>query len=402
MNTYIKNLNQIVTLSSVKIKDGRNLIPSDLDILLNKSIIFNESKILWIGDDSKLPNDIKIDKTIDGYKKILTPAIIDSHTHLVFGGDRSFEYTMKLNGEDYQSIANAGGGILQTMNETLALSESDLFDSSVIKINQIYSYGVKTIEIKSGYALTIEGERKLTKVISKLKAHFNGKVTIINTFMAAHAVPKNFASSKQYMDEIVIPLLEELKNEIDIVDIFFEKDYFSKEDTLKLFNKAKELNIPTKVHADEFNDNKGAILAAQHGSLSADHLLCTSSDGIKALSESNTVATILPGTALFLGKKLVNARSFLDAGAKVALASDYNPGSCNCDNLMLIASMTAKNLGLNICELWASITFNAASALGLSNIGFIEVGASSSMSLFNVDSLNQITYNWGKNFNLEF
>lgn len=402
MNTYIKNLNQIVTLSSVKTKDGRKLIPSDLDILNNKSIIFDESSILWIGDDSNKPNIISIDKEIDGFGKVLTPAIVDSHTHLVFGGDRSFEYSMKLNGEDYQKIANAGGGILQTMKSTLALSEDDLFNSSVEKVNQIYSYGVKTIEIKSGYALTIEGERKLTKVITRLKSHFKGKVDILNTFMAAHAVPNKFSSSNEYMDEVVIPLLEELRSEIDIVDIFFEEDYFSKEDTIKLFTKAKELNIPTKVHADEFNDNQGAVLAAKYNSLSADHLLCTSADGIEALAKSNTVATILPGTALFLGKKLVDARYFLDAGVKVALASDYNPGSCHCDNLLLIASITAKNLGLNICELWASITFNAACALGLYNSGFIEVGSSSSVSLFDASSIDQITYNWGKNLNLKF
>jgi imidazolonepropionase len=220
--------------------------------------------------------------------------------------------------------------------------------------------------------------------------------------MAAHAVPKNFENSTQYMDKLVIPLLEELQEEIDIVDIFFEKDYFNKEDTIKLFHKAKELNIPTKVHADEFNDNKGAVLAAKYNSLSADHLLCTSSDGVEALSKSNTVATILPGTALFLGKKLVDARLFLDAGVKVALASDYNPGSCHCDNLLLIASITAKNLGLNICELWASITYNAACALGLEKTGYIEVGASSSLSLFDASSIDQITYNWGKNLNIKF
>ncbi len=402
MITCIKDLNQIITLSPAQLKGGRFLKPKDLGVIEKASVIFNEEKILWIGPQSEEPSSFSIDKVIDGSNKVLTPALIDSHTHLVFGGDRSFEYTLKLNGADYEEIATKGGGILNTVESTLKESYDELFAKSVKRVENIYAYGVKTIEIKSGYALTYDGEVKLTKVISKLKKHFKGRVNIVNTFMAAHAIPKEFTSSMNYIDEVVLPLLNDLSEEIDIVDIFFEKGYFDKEDTIKLFNEAKKLNIATKIHADEFNDNKGAILACEYRSLSADHLLCTTDDGITALAKSSTVATFLPGTALFLGKSLVNARSFLDQGVKVALASDYNPGSCHCDNVLLIASITAKNLGLNICELWSSITLNAASALGLKNEGFIEVGATPNFTLFDVSSIDHITYNWGKNFNLEF
>lgn len=401
MITCIKNLNQIITLAPAKEKDGRKLLPSDLGALKNSTIIYDEKEILWLGHHLEIPKNIKIDKTIDGTNRVLTPALIDSHTHLVFGGDRSFEYTLKLNGADYQEIASKGGGILKTMESTLSESFEELLNKSIKRVESIYNYGVKTIEVKSGYALTYEGEKKLTRIISELKKHFKGRVKIINTFMAAHAVPKNYQSSSLYLKEVVLPLLNDLKEEIDIVDIFFEKDYFDKEDTITLFKEAKRLSIPTKVHADEFNDNKGAILACEYKSLSADHLLCTQSDGIEALASSSTVATVLPGTALFLGKKLVDARSFLDKGVKLALASDYNPGSCHCDNVLLIASITAKNLGLNICELWSALTLNAASALGLKNEGYIKVGARPNLTLFDTQSIDQITYNWGKNFNLE-
>ena len=220
--------------------------------------------------------------------------------------------------------------------------------------------------------------------------------------MAAHAVPSSFDSSSSYLNEVVIPLMKELKEDIDSVDIFFEQGYFTKEDTQLLFNEAKKLNIPSKIHADEFNDNKGALLAAKLNSLSADHLLCTGPDGIEALASSKTVATLLPGTALFLGKELADARAFLDAGAKLALASDYNPGSCHCDNLLLIASMTAKNLKLNIAELWCALTFNASCALGIDKLGIIQKGFKPEFSLFEVDSIDQITYSWGKNFNRQY
>jgi len=202
------------------------------------------------------------------------------------------------------------------------------------------------------------------------------------------------------MNQVVLPLLEELSAEkaIDAVDIFHEKGYFDDKDTRALFEKAKSLDVPLKIHADEFNDNKGALIASEFGALSADHLLATAKDGIEALANSKTVATLLPGTAFFLGKPLANAKAFLDAGCKVALASDYNPGSCHCDNLLLIASMAGKNLGLNAAQLWASITLNAAAALGLNDQGRLEAGAKARLSFFECDSFDEVIYSWGRNF----
>lgn len=188
---------------------------------------------------------------------------------------------------------------------------------------------------------------------------------------------------------------------IDAVDIFHEKNYFTSEDVDLLFTKAKSLGIARKIHADELNDNDGASLAVKHDALSADHLLKVSAKGIEDLAQGKTVATLLPGTAFFLGKPLAPARSLLDGGAKVAIGSDYNPGSCHCDNLLLVASMSAAQLKLNQAELWAGITLNAASALGLKDQGVIASGLKPRFSLFKTESLSHITYNWGRNFAVE-
>lgn len=398
-----KNIKELLTLEGAANKDGRNLLPEDLSIIQNASIIVDEdNKIKWVGKASNLPKEFYEIKSIDCSNFVITPEIVDSHTHLVFGGDRSFEYTMRLNGADYEDIANAGGGILSTMKNTLECSENELFEKACERIERINSYGVGTIEIKSGYALTYDGEKLISNVIDKLKKKYVDKVNIFNTFLAAHAVPKTFNDSNEYLEKVVFPLLEELKDKkiIDAVDIFHEKGYFNDEDTHKLFSKAQTLNIPIKIHADEFNDNKGAVIASEYNALSADHLLATTEDGIEALAKSNTVATLLPGTAFFLGKPLANARKILDAGCKVSLASDYNPGSCHCDNLLLIAQLSAKSLNMNSTEVWSAITLNAAHALNLKSQGAVIVGMDARFSFFEANTIDNILYSWGRNFSI--
>ena len=218
----IRNLSQIVSLQPAYLKDGRNLNPEDLGLIENGSIVFDSEKIIWVGPDSDFPEEFSSVDFIDGRGKVLTPGIVDSHTHLVFGGDRSKEYSMRLNGADYQDIANAGGGILSTMNATNKASREELFESAVKRVERINSYGVGTIEIKSGYGLNYEKEKECSLIIDKLKNYFKGNIQITNTFMAAHAVPKSFSSSTDYLDEVVIPLLKELAplKIIDAVDIF--------------------------------------------------------------------------------------------------------------------------------------------------------------------------------------
>jgi imidazolonepropionase len=392
------NLNQILTLSSAHQKDGRNLTAEDLSLIENGAIAFNSHEILWVGKTLDLPEEYKlVAKDLSGH--VLTPELVDSHTHAVFGGDRAQEYADRLNGTPYEEIARRGGGILFTMKETQNSSAESLFQTAVNRIQQVATYGVGTIEIKSGYGLSFEKEKELSLVIDRLKKHFQPRIQIFNTYLAAHDVPKTFQNSKHYLNEVVLPLLQELAplRIIDAVDIFHEKNYFTNEDTIRLFSEAKALGIARKIHADELNTNGGAELACEYEALSADHLLRISDAGITKLATSSTVATLLPGTAFFLGKPLAPSRKLLDGGAKVAIASDYNPGSCHCDNVLMVASISAAQLKLNQAELWAGITLNAAHALGMNQQGALAVGMKPRFSLFKAPSLSHITYNWGKN-----
>ncbi len=398
MKAYRK-FSQIATLQGALVKDGRKLKAEDLSIIENGSVVFSNEKILWVGNDNDFPSEYLGLSTVFFTGKTLCPELIDCHTHLVFGGNRANEYTMRLNGADYEAIARAGGGILHTMNKTNSATEEELFNSACIRIERIHSYGVGTIEIKSGYGLNFEKEYQLSNLIDRLKKKFAPRIQIKNTFMAAHAIPKTYKSSSEYLDGIVIPLLNKLASEkiLDAVDIFHEAGYFSSEDTEKLFSQAKKLSIPVKSHADEFNDNKGALLAVKHEALSCEHLLRTGSDGIDALAKNDTVAVLLPGTGFFLGKPQANARGFLDRGVKVAIASDFNPGSCHCDNVLLAAQLAAPTYKMNLAELWAAITLNAASALGIQNQGAIIDGFAPRFTIFDTPTLDEITYSWGRN-----
>lgn len=395
----LTHINELLTMESAYKKDGRKLLPEDGSVIKDATIVYDKTQIHWAGLSSEVPREFKIDQMIDLSGYVVVPEICDSHTHLIFGGNRSFEYEMRLNGATYEELANAGGGILHTMQHTAELDKTELFNLTCDRIEKIHSYGVGTIEIKSGYGLEYKKEKQLTQIIHDLKEHFQDKIQIFSTYMAAHAVPKSFSSSLEYMDQVVIPLLKDLapKGFIDAVDIFHEVGYFSEQDVRKLSQVAKQLNIPIKSHADEFNDNKGAILACDLGALSADHLLKTQADGIERLARSNTVATLLPGTGFFLGKTQVQARAFLDAGVKVSIASDFNPGSCHWDNVCDIAFKSAPTYKMNSTEMWAAITLNAGHALGLKNQGAIVPGLKPRFSYFQAQTLADVFYNWGAN-----
>ena len=396
----LKNISQLVTFSGVVRKDGRRLLPDDLGIVEKGAIAFDSDRILWVGKESALPKEyLHNSEVIDLEGRVVLPEVVDPHTHAVFGGDRSKEYSMRLNGDDYRKIAQEGGGILSTMKQTNEVSAKELKKLALERIERIYSYGVGTIEIKSGYGLNVQKEEELSRLIHEIKGELFPRIQIVNTYMAAHAVPPGYANSRSYLLEEVIPLMQKLFLErvIDAVDIFHEEGYFDSGDVEILFREAGKINLPVKIHADEFKDHGGALLACQYHALSADHLLATGDDGIDALADSSTVATLLPGTGFFLGKDQVDGRKMLDAGVKVAMGSDYNPGSCHCDNLLLLASLAAPQYKMNICELWAAITYNSSHALGLTGQGALEVGLRPRFSLFDTDSIDKITYHWGRN-----
>ncbi len=397
MKLVLKNCKEILTMSDAHQKDGRFLEPEDKNIIKNSSVLCVDGLIKEIGSWEQLKNSTDKDTIVlDCSDLCISPELVDSHTHLIFGGNRAFEYRMRLDGSTYEEIAKNGGGILHTMQQTNSSSKKDLLTSAIERIKKIHSLGVGTIEIKSGYGLNIEKEIELSEIINELKEAFRGKVQIFNTFMAAHAVPAPFKNSSDYLEEVVLPTLEKLgpKNILDAVDIFLEVGYFTINDVKKLKKSADKFSLPIKVHADEFICLDGASLSCELGALSADHLLAINENGVKSLSKSNTVATLLPGTGYFLGKPQCDARKLLDAGAKVNIASDFNPGSCHQFDLKKIACTAAPNYNLNSTELWASITLNAAAALGKNSQGYLAKNSKARFSFWKSNSLDEVIYNW--------
>ena len=293
---HFSNLSQILTLKDAHVKDGRNLKPEDLSIIEDASVVFDKNKSSGLVQQD-LPSSFVDADVGDLRGHCLTPELVDSHTHLIFGGDRAREYSMRLNSADYVEIANAGG-ILNTMKGTNALTKSELHSISRDRIERLHSYGIGSIEIKTGYGLNFEKEYELSHIVDDLKNEFRGKVQIINTLYAP-CCAKRVREFKTVHERSCHSFTEKLsENIIDCVDIFHKEGYFDFTDT-KAFLRSEKLNLPLK-YADEFNDNKGAKLAAEMGALSTDHLLCTTQDGINALANSQTVATLLPGTGYFL------------------------------------------------------------------------------------------------------
>jgi len=399
---HLKNISSAVTLISAYQKKGKNLSPRDLSLMQDISILADKEKIIYVGNDLNIIRQYQklITKIVDLSDYSVTPEIVDSHTHLVFGGNRSSEYVKRINGTSYEEISNSGGGINFTSEQTNLTDIDSLFRSSIKKIDKISSYGIGTIEIKSGYGLNIAKEYEISLLIDQLKKHFSPKIQIINTFMAAHAIPPNFNNSDEYMEQVCLPALGRVNSKIniDFVDIFHELNYFTEKNVRDLKSHCDKINIPMRIHADEFNDNNGAKISAELGIKSADHLLSISDLGIKALANSNTVATLLPGTGYFLGKSQAPARKILDGGCRVSIASDFNPGSCHIDNLLLIANLSAPNYKMNQAELWASITLNPAYSLNLQNQGCIDIGMKPRFSFFRTKNIDEVTYSWSSNF----
>jgi imidazolonepropionase len=401
MKVY-RHIKELVTMKGALTKDGRRLLDEDLSLLKDGAIVFDEQKIHWVGRDKDLPAHYTSFPSVTLKDHVVTPGIIDCHTHSVFAGDRSHEYIQRLSGMDYQQIAKNGGGILFSVEKTLAATDDELFQAAIPRLSRMYYAGVRGVEIKSGYALSIEGELRLLRVIKKLKESFAGKIFISSTFMGAHAVPQGMKSS-EHMDKNVLPALYKAHQEslVDAVDIFYEDGFFTKDDVIQLAQFTKELGLPLKAHVDEFNDNDGAFLAVSKGCISAEHLLHSSIKGINALGANPTVAVALPGTAFFLGKPLAPVVRMLNAGAKVAIGSDFNPGSSHLHNVLLLAALSAPTFKMNQAHLWAAITLNAAHAIGWKNAGVLQTGYLPLMSIFKAPSLDWITYDPCTNYAVE-
>ncbi|MBW7675828.1 imidazolonepropionase [Chryseobacterium chendengshani] len=385
---------QIVTLSNLSLRG--KLSDEQLEIIVDGGILIDQNKIQEVGNFADLKSEnqsIEIEK-IEG-EQILLPAFVDSHTHICFGGNRANDFAMRNAGKTYLEIAESGGGIWSSVQHTRLASEDELLKTLLERINILISLGITTIEIKSGYGLDVENELKMLRIIKK--AQLETQATLISTCLSAHLKPRDFnGDNQEYLNYVLTEILPKVKEEnlSKRVDIFIEKSAFQPEESKEFLLKTKDLGFEITVHADQFTAGSSRI-AVEVGAKSADHLEATIDEDIEFLALSNTVATALPGASLGLGEKFTPARKLLDAGAILAIASDWNPGSAPMGNLITQASILATYEKLTTAEVLAGMTFRSAYALGLNDRGKLDKGFKADFVAYKTDNFQNVLYNQG-------
>ncbi len=338
----------------------------------NMAFLVSDGIIRWIGHKNKVPKNYKIIKDFNLEKKLVMPSFIECHTHTVFAGDRADEFELRNTGVSYLEIAKRGGGILSTVQKTREISKSNLQKISQNRVNEFLRQGVSTLEIKSGYGLDLKTEIKILEVAKSMQGP-----EIITTFLGAHAKPKEFDSYATYLEYIsgtVFPVLKK-KKLTNRVDIFIEKNFFEAIDAKIFLQKAKDLNFDLTIHANQLSESGGAELAIELNTKSADHVIHLSNKTIQKFSKSKTVAVLLPTADLYMKCAYPKARELIDAGATVALATDFNPGSCPSQDLMLVGLLARLEMKMTLPEIFLAYTKNAAIALGIeSQQGDFSVG----------------------------
>jgi imidazolonepropionase len=395
----IRNAAELVHVSHQGERVKRGQAMRSLATLHDGAVIINDGLIEWIGPSQNLPPIPPGANTIDATNKTVLPGLIDSHTHLIFTGSREDEFEDRLQGLSYQEIAARGGGINSTVRRVREAAADHLKELARRRLQRLISFGVTTVEIKSGYGLTLADELKCLEIIAQLNAE--GPLELVPTFLGAHAVPPEFRDNREAYLRL---LLDEMLPEIarcrlaEFCDVFCERDVFSLAESERILTKARTLGMRLKLHADELTPLGGAELAGRLGAVSADHLLCITDAGIEALAASGTVATLLPGTAFFLGVAYAPARRLIERGLAVALASDCNPGTCPTENLPLIGAMACTQMKMLPAETITALTLNAAAALGRAErIGSLEVGKQADLIICNVPNYRHLFYHFGVN-----
>ena len=336
---------------------------------------------------------------IDAEGKLVTPGLIDAHTHLGFGGWRQNELELKLKGAGYLDILNAGGGILSTVRATREAPLDELVDRMIYELDEMFKPGTTTCEVKSGYGL--DRTTELKQLAAFAQANEKTPVDLISTFMGAHAVPAEYKERRKayisFLTEEMLPYIAS-KKLAAFCDVFCEEGVFTAEESLAILGRAKELGLGAKIHADEICDIGGTAVAKEVGAISAEHLICTTLEGINNLKEGKVVACLLPGTSLYLGADFAPAREMISAGVPVAMASDFNPGSCTSHNMQLVINLGCLKYRMTTEEVLTAVTLNAASAIGLANrLGSLEGGKQADIIIWDAPDLNYICYRMGRN-----
>ena len=393
----ITNLVEAVTLEPLA-KENRftNIVDRDLGRVANAWIAVDGGAIVGLGSGAIGPQ-FKSFKEVDGAGCIALPGLIDAHTHPVFAGIRSDEFCRRLAGATYQEIAQGGGGIQASVKRTAEASDEILESLIRGRMKVFASHGVTTIEMKSGYGLTVDEELRHLRLIKKIAQ--NSPQTLKATCLALHAVPKNQTSARVWADVCARDLLPTVQKEglADAVDAFIEAGYFSVDDCTFFLETARNLGLNIRLHADEFSDSAGAQCAATYGALSADHLQFASPKGIEAMAAQGVVALLLPGTSLYTSIPYTDSRPFKKAGCPVGLATDFNPGSCPVDNLRLVLTMGALHCKLTMAEAVAAVTWVPARSLRLeSSKGALTVGRDADILVMPLNSCEEFVADLGR------
>ncbi len=373
------------TLATIPLTGGYGLIE-------NGAIVIENDKIIYAGPHKDIPVPPSNNELIDLRGRLVTPGLIDCHTHLIYGGSRAKEFELRQQGTTYEEIARSGGGIFSTVKATRNASDDELLTSALTRLDQLIESGVTTVEIKSGYGLDGETELRmlrLTREMKKLRP-----IRISTTFLGAHAIPKGMTADT-YLDTICIPTLKIAAHEglIDAVDGFCETIAFSPEQIGRLFSTAQELNLPVKLHAEQLSNQNGARLAAKFNALSADHLEYINEAGVKDMKAAGTIAVLLPGAYYFLKEtQKPPVADFRTHNVPLAIATDSNPGSSPITSILLAMNMAAVQFGLTPEECLRGVTINAANALGHHNIGRLDKGCKADLVIWDTDHPAELTY----------
>ncbi len=386
----VKNIGHLVTFNGV--------YWDELAVIKDAAMLIDSEKIYWLGPNHELPEQ-KVNESFDVDDKVVMPGLIDCHTHLVFAGNRAGEFAMRARGESYLNIMKAGGGILNTMRATRRASKQELIDLAMPRLEQMLKLGVTTIEAKSGYGLNLKDELKILEVSKILNQ--NQPIDIEATFLGAHAIPPEYADNKSdYVKLIIDQMLPAVVKQklAKFCDIFIEEGAFDVEDAARIFKQAKNLGLECRVHAEQLSHQGGAYLAAELGAVSASHLEFINDADIKVIAQKDIVAEILPLAQEYLGvADLPPTKELIIAGAKVCVASDFNPGSAMCNDLQLALCLAVVRNGLTCEQALLGATKNAAFSLKRNDIGQLKVGALADFCVLDTNNLWELFSDWSKN-----